>query len=116
MSNRVIGKCPICNNNLYVTRLTCTNCHTELTGNFTLSKFNYLEKDDLYFVEIFIKNQGNIKEVEKELNISYPTVKRILNDVIEKLGYKADIKPTKKDILQQLKSGEISKEEAAKLL
>ncbi len=34
-----------------------------------------------------MKNQGNIKAVEKEMNISYPTVKKILNDVLVTLGY-----------------------------
>ena len=62
-------------------------CHTEISGNFTLSKFNYLSKEHLFFIEVFIKNKGNIKAIEKELGISYPTVKKNLDEVIVHLGY-----------------------------
>ena len=71
------------------------------------------------FVEIFIKNRGNIKEIEKDLGISYPTVRRNLDQVIEALGY--SVKPNeeeinKKDILEKLSVGEITPEEALKKL
>ena len=85
--NNVIGECPVCKSDLKVTKLSCTNCSTEITGDFTLSKFNYLSKENLYFIEVFIKNRGNIKQIEKELGISYPTVKKNLDEVIVSLGY-----------------------------
>jgi hypothetical protein len=68
---------------------------------------------------MFIKNRGNIKEIEKELGISYPTVRRLLDEVIEALGYKEEAKKTKVDqssILEKLSKGEISSEKALKLL
>ena len=64
--NQVIGECPICHSDLIVTKLGCTHCGTELSGKFILSKFNYLTKEHLYFIEVFIKNRGNIKQIEKE--------------------------------------------------
>lgn len=116
--NHVIGECPICNSDLKVTKLTCSHCGTELSGSFQLSKFNYLSKEDLYFIEVFIKNRGNIKQVEKELGISYPTVKKNLDDVIRSLGYVVDEeeKEAKDEVFKKLEKGEITAAEAAKLL
>jgi len=123
MHQHVIGECPICQHDLFVTKLECSNCKTEISGTFQLSKFNYLSKDHLYFIELFIKNKGNIKTLEKELNISYPTVKKMLKEVTEALGYtmKDDEEPApkrvdKETILQRLANGEISSTEALKLL
>jgi hypothetical protein len=83
-------------------------------GHFHLSKFNYLNIDTQYFIEIFLKNRGNIKAVEKELNISYPTVKKLLDDAIEKLGYAVETQDTyeETDPLEDLKSGIIDVKEA----
>ena len=40
--HNVIGECPVCHSDLKVKKLECVKCHTEISGNFTLSKFNYL--------------------------------------------------------------------------
>jgi len=86
----VLSICPVCKHDLHVTRLECDHCHTAIEGSFTLSKFNYLETEKLYFIEVFIKNRGSIKAIEKELNVSYPTVKKMLDEVIVGLGYSLD--------------------------
>ena len=116
--NNVIGECPVCKSDLKVTKLSCTNCSTEITGDFQLSKFNYLSKEHLYFIEVFIKNRGNIKQIEKELGISYPTVKRNLDEVIVSLGYEVspEEKANKEEIFKKLENGEITASEAAKLM
>jgi hypothetical protein len=116
--NHVIGECPICNSDLTVTKLECTECHTELSGQFQLSKFNYLTKEELFFIEVFIKNRGSIKQVEKELGISYPTVKKTLDEVIVSLGYEIseEDKVKKEEVFAKLEKGEISATEAAKLI
>lgn len=116
--NNVIGECPICEHDLVVTKLKCTNCNTEIGGEFQLSKFNYLSKEHLYFIEVFIKNRGNIKQIEKELRISYPTVKRNLDEVIVSLGYEVSEseKLKKEDVFKRLEAGEITALEAAKLI
>jgi hypothetical protein len=122
MGNPVIGICPICESDLKVTKLTCSNCHTEITGDFELSRLSYLKKEELAFVEIFIKNRGNIKTIERELNISYPTVKKTLDNVISKLGYDTieieieEYDEEKANILDKLKNKEISVIEATELL
>jgi hypothetical protein len=128
----VLSNCPVCNHELKVVKLACDHCGTEIDGSFTLSKFNYLDADKLYFIEIFVKNRGNIKAIEKELNISYPTVKKMLNEVISKLGYDSDeeqeieieepVEPKKEriqskvEIVKKLKNKEITAAEAVELL
>ena len=118
MIKNVIGECPICQSDLVVTKLQCTNCNTEISGEFQLSKFNYLSKEHLYFIELFIKNRGNIKQLEKELGISYPTVKKNIDDVIVALGYEVseEEKANKEDIFKKIESGELTAKEAAKLI
>lgn len=130
--NPVLSTCPVCKHELRVERLHCDHCHTAIEGSFTLSKFNYLETDKLYFIEIFIKNRGNIKAIEKELNISYPTVKKMLDEVIVGLGYsvtddddtfqrpqeKEEVTPKalKTSILEKIEKGELSVTDALDLL
>ncbi len=118
MIRNVIGECPICQSDLNVTRLKCSNCNTEISGEFQLSKFSYLSKEHLYFIEVFIKNKGNIKQIEKELGISYPTVKRNLDEVIVSLGYEVsnEEKANKEEIFRRLENGEITASEAVKLM
>lgn len=114
------GICPICGHDLKVRSLSCAHCSTKLEGEFTLCKFCQLPDEQREFIEVFIKCRGNIKDIEKELGISYPTVRNRLDTIIEALGYKsekndtaADIKGKKKDILNALDRGELTPEEAA---
>lgn len=112
----MIKNCPVCSSALKATRLSCNTCGTVIENDFTLSKFDKLNGDQLNFVEIFIKNSGSIKDVEKEMGISYPTVKAKLNDVIKTLGYNVEEKQnvTSGTVLDQLERGEITPEEAIK--
>jgi hypothetical protein len=118
MKKEVIGKCPVCEENLKVSRLSCKNCGTSIHGEFELCTFCKLSEDHKTFAMVFIKNRGNIKEIEKELGISYPTVRGKLDDVIMALGFSVEkkVQVDKQAILKQLSSGEITKEEALKLL
>jgi hypothetical protein len=121
--NPVIGRCPICSENLEVTRLHCRNCDTELNGHFTLGRLYHLGPEQLAFVETFISCEGKIKRVEQEMGLSYPAVRARLNDVIRALGYEvggAGKEPVseqeRKEILAQVANGEISAEDAIELL
>jgi hypothetical protein len=77
--------CPGCNRKMIITQLKCTNCNIKIKGVFHSHRFGYLDKEELNFIETFILCHGNIKEIEKKLNISYPTVKSKLEKVIEEL-------------------------------
>lgn len=119
MKKEVLGKCPVCGEELRVTELSCGKCDTKISGRFSLSKFCSMDKEKRYFAEIFIKNRGNIKEIEKELGVSYPTVRKLLDEVIAALGYSSKASPgdmEKNEILEKLSRGEITSEEALKLI
>ncbi len=116
MAREAIGKCPVCGNETEVTRITCHSCDTVIEGHFSLCKFCKLTTDQRNFLDVFIKCRGNIKEVEKELGVSYPTVKNKLEDVASALGHKSEpvqeVPGRRKEILDKLNAGEISVEEA----
>lgn len=116
----VPGKCPICSDNLAVTRLHCPNCDTVVEGRFSLGRFHWLNPEQLAFVELFLRCEGKLNRVQDELNLSYPTVRNRLTDVIRALGYEVDepsvTSEERKSILDDLASGKVSAEEAVRLL
>ncbi len=114
MTYKMINSCPVCSSTLKATRLSCNTCGTVIENDFSLSKFDRLSGEQLAFAEVFIKNSGSIKDVEKELGISYPTVKAKLNDLIKAFGYNVeDEKPSNTgSVIDQLERGEITPEEA----
>jgi hypothetical protein len=115
--HQVISQCPVCSQKLNVQKLKCQSCKTVIENDFKLSRFDYLTSEQLYFVETFIKCRGSIKEVERELGISYPTVRAKLDEVISSLGYtpqNTSVSKSNNSILDALEKGEISAEEAIK--
>jgi hypothetical protein len=113
-----ISKCPACGNSRFeVERIRCTNCGTAVEGKFSQSKLGNLNLENERFVETFLRCRGNIKDVEKELGISYPTVRSRLDRVIKALGYAGDDTGNiRKEILEALEKEEIKPEEAVKAL
>lgn len=117
----VIGNCPVCGDELTVTRLHCRSCDSAVEGHFNLGKLYRLSREQLHFVDTFIRCEGKITRVEKELGLSYPTVRSRLNDVIRALGYEVPAEATvsaerRKAILEQVQAGELGAEEAVGLL
>ena len=116
MAKDVLGKCPVCGNDTEITKIGCNSCGTTIEGHFQVCRFCRLTDDQKNFLDAFIKCRGNIKEVEKELGISYPTVKNKLDDLASALGYKTEPEVVdtgkRKDVLSKLDSGDISVEEA----
>jgi len=118
---QVIGNCPVCGDELTVTRLHCRSCDSAVEGHFNLGKFYRLTREQLHFVDTFIKCEGKITRAEEELGLSYPTVRNRLNDVIRALGYEVRAEATasaerRKAILEQVQAGELGAEEAVGLL
>ena len=115
------GKCPVCGHGLLVTRLSCSYCSTKLEGEFSTCKFCRLTAEQRQFIEVFIKCRGSIKDVEKELGISYPTVRNRLDAVVAALGYPIDGRTDTEEtdtqaILDAVEKGAISVAEAARQL
>src|SRR6476646_9101481 len=118
MAYPLISECPVCGKQLKITKLQCTHCHTVIENEFELSNFASLSKEQLNFIEIFLKCRGNIKEVEKELGVSYPTVRGKLDDIISSLGYSPTkkVETDRKKVILMLEKGEITAEEAISIL
>lgn len=111
----------LCGYDLVVSEVRSKNSDVIIRGDFQLSKFDYLSREHQYFIEVFIKNQGNIKMIEKELGISYPTVKKTLDEVSISLGYKVDpktqeVEDKRNDIFEQIRQGLLTIEKAEELL
>jgi hypothetical protein len=143
-THEVDGSCPVCGNAMYVSRLSCDRCGSALEGALALTgqpaarrngaasagreaderfgRLARLNDQQLEFVEVFLRCRGTIKDVEDMLGISYPTVKSRLANVLEAMGFGGDEKLTtaprhaRRDILGRLATGEISTEEAHRLL
>lgn len=116
------ASCPVCGGDLVITRLHCPSCDTAIEGRFAASRFGGLTPEQWQFVELFIRFEGKLKHVGNELNISYPTVRNRLHEVIRALGYEpgASESPVddidRNEILDRLDAGEITAEEAMRLL
>ena len=81
------GRCPVCNEGLQIARLECPGCGTAMEGHFEQCRFCKLGKDQRQFAEVFIKCRGNIREVERDLGISYPTVRNRLEQLLAAMGF-----------------------------
>jgi hypothetical protein len=121
MANPVVAKCPICSEQLKVVRLECDSCGTRMEGSFSLGRFHALSSDQLEFLETFIRARGNFKDIERELGISYPTVRSRIDAMIRALGFPSQAEPDReserrKEILRELAEGRIAADDAANLL
>lgn len=123
-SKKLPTKCPSCNNKLEITVLRCPECETEVKGEFSMSRFSGLTRDDEEFLFSFLTSRGSLKEVQERLSISYPTARARLDKLLQNLGLSdiphneeeiiemksvpSDKKSEKKilDLLQQLEKGE----------
>jgi hypothetical protein len=115
---KTLTKCPACNNQLHISEYSCSNCGTSISGKFELDELFRLSEDQLFFVKIFLKNRGNLSEVQKELEISYPTARNRLENIVRAMGFEG-AQPERTEsqkILDMLETGEISSKEAMEML
>jgi hypothetical protein len=130
MPHDVISTCPVCSKELSVTRLHCRSCGTTLEGDFSVGRFGRLSRDQVTLLESFLRSRGNLREMERELGISYPTVRSRVEALVRALGFGArgeddideaaqglDEAPaaglTRQQVLEQLARHEITAEQAA---
>jgi hypothetical protein len=92
-----------------------------MEGHFAPSAnpFGVLSKDQMFFLMTFIRCEGRFNRMEEELNLSYPTLRNRLQEILRLLGFepKADevqkLNPEDRmKILDLLAKGEISADEA----
>ena len=127
---KVLEQCPSCGGELEITRVNCTRCETIVTSRYQPCRFCKLSSDRVQFLEAFVRNRGNVKEMERELGISYWTIRSQLNELIEELGFEVDsradaereaerqeeLKAQRRELLEQVDRGEISATDAAEQL
>lgn len=131
MAHDVISTCPVCSHELTITRLHCGSCGTTLEGDFSVGRFGRLNRDQLALLESFLRSRGNLREMERELGISYPTVRGRVEALVRALGFgaRADaeahpdadtavtaIPPTRESILERVARHEITAEAAARAI
>ncbi len=119
MAHDVLHDCPVCHKPLHITKLHCPACGTSIEGDFQAERLLALTPEQRSFVLSFLRNRGNIREMEKELGISYPTVRARLDQILAALGLEANPskeKPARKEVLEMLAQGEITQEQALDML
>ena len=137
MVHDVIATCPVCSGELTIARLHCRSCGTTLEGEFGVGRFGRLDREQMSLLESFLRSRGNLKEMERELGISYPTVRGRVDALIRSLGLSdgmpeadddfgagfadgfadaPDPASERRSILERLARKEISAEDAASAL
>ncbi len=139
MPHDVIATCPVCSSELAVTRLHCRSCGTTLEGDFAVGRFGRLTREQLALLESFLRARGNLRDMERELGLSYPTVRSRVDGLVRALGLgepaaaanrpeddsydgsaepggPADPATRRREILERLARKEISAEDAAEAI
>jgi hypothetical protein len=129
MARDVISTCPVCSSELSVTRLQCRGCGTAIEGDFSVGRFGRLSREQLALLESFLRARGNLKDLERELKLSYPTVRARIDALVRALGL-ADAalgegvegvggdegSGRRREVLERLARHEITADEAAALI
>jgi hypothetical protein len=102
---------------LVVERVRIPEKNIAVEGEFTLPELARLTLEDQVFVTAFLRSHGSIKEMESVFGVSYPTIKARLNRIAGQLQYvDTDPSPSRAEVLERLKTGEIDAEEAIRAL
>jgi hypothetical protein len=127
----VIATCPVCSGELAVTRLRCGDCGTTIEGEFGVGRFARLTRDQTLVLESFLRSRGNLRDMERELAISYPTVRARVEALVRALGFGPRDEPDatapaaataeevaigRREILERLARHELGAEEAAEAI
>ena len=116
-------QCPFCNGEITVTRVNCRDCDTTIDGRFTVGAFAQLSAKQLTFIETFVRCEGKINRMEAELNLSYPTIRNRLHEIIRAMGHEPGAEDDsglsekqRRKVLEDLDDGKIDYDDAIKLL
>jgi hypothetical protein len=129
----VIATCPVCSGELEISRLHCSSCGTTIEGEFGVGRFGRLSREQMALLESFLRSRGNLKEMERALGISYPTVRARVEALVQALGLadgetvdlvvddevaglSEDLAAARREILERLAKGELDAASAAEAL
>lgn len=109
--------CPDCREPMDLTRASCSDCEVSLEGSFEVSPLARLSEEEQIFVIAFLRHHGSIRKMERLFEISYPTVKNRLRNLVAKLDetFEAPVSESTADnalVLEQLARGELTVDEA----
>ena len=119
------ARSPIDGGEIVVTRFVSPQSGVTVEGEFSVSiPFATLSADHLQFIETFVRCEGKMNRMESEMNLSYPTLRTRLYEVIRALGYepgKEEAAPDvtdekRKSVLEELDAGRISADAAMRIL
>ncbi len=137
MPHDAIATCPVCAGELAVTRLHCRACGTTIEGDFNVGRFGRLSREQMSVLESFLRSRGNLRDMERELGLSYPTIRSRVEALVRALGFGpradgddgggeadaaasaaagasgADVAAARQEILERLARHEIGADEAA---
>lgn len=120
---RAVTRCPVCEAGLFVAEMRCETCDTTLRGSFEASRCAIcdLPQEQQAFLELFLRCRGNLRDVERALGVSYPTVRARLDSLLNRLGYAAaavaqEPPGGRREILEALSDGRIAAEDAIRML
>ena len=131
MEREVISNCPVCESRLQVTRLHCNTCGTTIEGEFNVGRFSRLGREQMALLETFLRSRGNLRELERELGLSYPTVRGRVEALLKTLGLADGSEPAveasapaepqvdpelRRNVLERLARHELTAEQAAAAL
>lgn len=85
MEKKMPLDCPSCRTRLRISKMHCPGCDTEVSGDYDIPRLMRLSPREVEFAEAFILSSGSLKEMARRLDVSYPTVRNLLDDIIEKI-------------------------------
>ena len=118
---KLIETCPTCDNTkLSITEVTCDACGTQVRSRYSRCPFCSLNEEEQAFLLLFVRSRGNLKDLEKTLGVSYPTVRAKLDALVDHLTPPAltpapgDVGPAdqRQAVLAQVQAGVLSAAEA----
>jgi hypothetical protein len=116
---KIIETCPTCGGHgLAVSEVTCDTCGTQVRSRYSPCPFCGLSEEQQTFLLLFVRSRGNLKDVEKTLGVSYPTVRAKLDEIIDRLTPPALPAPAseRRAVLDLVQSGQLGVSEALAML
>lgn len=106
------SRCPSCNGVLNPVRYICSDCGTEVSGDFSVCPFCSLDTENKSLLELFLLARGNLKAVQRMLGVSYPTARTRIEEMFNALEERMAGEDRSLDVLEKLHKGEISVDDA----
>ena len=102
---------------LVIERVRIPEKQIAVEGAFTLPELARITPDDQVFIVAFLRSHGSIKEMEQTFGVSYPTIKARLNRISSQLEFvDTNPAPSRAEVLEKLKAGQITADEAIRTL